>query len=460
MVFLFFLAGAGTLGHDFERGRQVFADQSSMQSTWDAKDRAQAEPPPPPSVGRHSSCDSSECKSRGFWKESISPSTSSDTFKTASAPLEAHTPPDKPKVVTKRKRSECSGSNDATSSAGSLRAGRKRLRITIPPPQGTVLRVVAPQRIGSGTSSESSGECKAESWAGPSHGVCSRRGRRRDNEDCHLAVPDLLPGRAPPVGFFGVFDGHGGARCAEFVAENLAGMVSRHVEGGRTPRTLFTSAFEQVDSEFLALAQSRAWDDGSTALVALLRGTTLTVANAGDSMAVLASQERAVTMSSAHTPGREDEKRRIERKGGRVVFMRTWRVEARLAVSRAIGNRAMKQYITAEPDVRSRPLTQNDDFLILGTDGLWNYVKPQEAVTAAADFIMRSNPPQLEQAAVFLTDLAFDRGSQDNITTLVVDLRDFRGAAAPEKASLAAPASEEGCTEKGPPTVPEFAAEK
>lgn len=47
-----------------------------------------------------------------------------------------------------------------------------------------------------------------------------------------------------------------------------------------------------------------------------------------------------------------------------------YRVDGSLAVSRAIGNCDIKSYIIAEPEVTHYNLDDNDDLLILTSDGL------------------------------------------------------------------------------------------
>mmetsp|Transcript_44930 Transcript_44930/g.74940 ORF Transcript_44930/g.74940 Transcript_44930/m.74940 type:complete len:545 (+) Transcript_44930:65-1699(+) len=308
-------------------------------------------------------------------------------------------------------------SSSGTRSPNSRRV--KRLRITIPKPKGVITRTKVPDSYGLTNRPlvRRDGGC----YGGQNYAVSFRRGRRRNMEDFHSAVPEMIPGRA--VGFFGVFDGHGGGRCADYSAKNLPKIVSQRID--KTPRSLFQGAFSKLDDEFLSIANSNRWNDGSTAVAALLRDCTLTVANAGDSKAVLSSGGQAVVMSRDHNPGCKEEKHRIEKKGGRVVFLRTWRVEATLAVSRAIGNRSLKAYVTSEPDVTTKTLKKGDDFLVLGTDGLWDFIKPQEAISIASEFL-ESESARLQEAAKRLTDLAFDRGSLDNITALVIDLRPYQ----------------------------------
>lgn len=50
-----------------------------------------------------------------------------------------------------------------------------------------------------------------------------------------------------------------------------------------------------------------------------------------------------------------------------------WRVGS-LAVSRGIGDRHLKQWVTAEPETKILPMESDLEFLILASDGLWDKV--------------------------------------------------------------------------------------
>lgn len=76
-------------------------------------------------------------------------------------------------------------------------------------------------------------------------------------------------------------------------------------------------------------------DSGCTAVVALLVGSQLYVANAGDSRCVVSREGKAFEMSSDHKPEDEPERERIENAGGKVT--NDGRVNGGLNLSRAIG---------------------------------------------------------------------------------------------------------------------------
>jgi protein phosphatase 1L len=97
-----------------------------------------------------------------------------------------------------------------------------------------------------------------------------------------------------------------------------------------------------------------------------------------------------------------------------------WRVEGILALSRAFGDRHLRHLISAEPDIFYRNIQEDDLLLIIATDGLWDVLSPQEAAKFALEHDYQANPQEVAQR---LAELALERGSQDNITCLIIDLQ-------------------------------------
>ena len=92
---------------------------------------------------------------------------------------------------------------------------------------------------------------------------------------------------------------------------------------------------------------------GACATTALVRGGHLYVAHVGDCRAVLSRDGAAAALTADHTCIREEERERIEREGGYVCRSGSgvWRVQGRLAVSRAFGDGALKRWVVADPAV-------------------------------------------------------------------------------------------------------------
>jgi len=238
-------------------------------------------------------------------------------------------------------------------------------------------------------------------------------------EDTYQASINLL-GDSQKA-FYGVYDGHGGYRASEFTAEHLHEYVTRE-KFVEEPIKALKNAFKQCDQEWLTIATKGSHDDGTTAITVLIINSTIYVANVGDSRAVLCHNGKAIEMSADHKPIRGDEKQRIEALGGRIYFFGTWRVGGVLAVTRAIGDRRLKKYVSAVPEIKHKVLEKGDDYLILASDGVWDVLSSQDACTLV------NGLEDMHAAARKLTDTAYRTGSMDNITSLVIDLRKYRAS--------------------------------
>lgn len=98
--------------------------------------------------------------------------------------------------------------------------------------------------------------------------------------------------------------------------------------------------FKQLDEEFLSIARQDCSPDGSTCLLGVVLNGRLTVANIGDSVALLTRRDGSFSQLNAeHAPNRPDERQRIEAANGCVLHNR---VEGELSVSRAFGDYEMK----------------------------------------------------------------------------------------------------------------------
>ncbi|XP_008789334.1 probable protein phosphatase 2C 52 isoform X1 [Phoenix dactylifera] len=245
-----------------------------------------------------------------------------------------------------------------------------------------------------------------------SYGYSSFRGRRATMEDFYDVKISKIDGQT--VSLFGIFDGHGGSRAAEYLKEHLFENLMMHPQFMTDTKLAISETYQQTDSDFLDAERHTYRDDGSTASTAVLVGNHLYVANVGDSRAVISKAGKAIPLSDDHKPNRSDERKRIEDAGGVVLWAGTWRVGGILAMSRAFGNRLLKQFVVAEPEIQEQEVHEELELLVLASDGLWDVVPNEDAVSLAR---MEEEP---EAAARKLTEAAFSRGSADNITCIVV----------------------------------------
>jgi serine/threonine protein phosphatase PrpC len=220
-------------------------------------------------------------------------------------------------------------------------------------------------------------------------GFCASRGRRPYNEDRLLLSPRV--NGKNNFNFFGVLDGHAGFRASEFAKIDLPNRLSKKLQSSGPPneqdaQAYFHELFTQCDAAFLQKAQASNLQDGTTACTILIHDQDLFCANVGDSEAVLVSkvgdQPKGKKVAQIHKPEQASEANRIRALGGQVESMNgVWRVEKNLSVSRAIGDAGLKKFVVPDPSVTYQRLQPGDEYVIIGSDGLWDVVYP---ITAAS----------------------------------------------------------------------------
>jgi len=128
---------------------------------------------------------------------------------------------------------------------------------------------------------------------------------------------------------------------------------------------------------------------GCTANVVYIKGKEVYCANAGDSRCVLARGGLAINLSDDHKPDNEIERNRIKNAGSEIV---DGRVDGNLNLSRSLGDLKHKQKpgltpeeqpITWVPDISVTQLKDEDDFIVMAWDGIWEVKTSQNVV----DFI-------------------------------------------------------------------------
>ncbi|KAI3607710.1 protein phosphatase 2c ptc3 [Moniliophthora roreri] len=263
------------------------------------------------------------------------------------------------------------------------------------------------------------------------YAVSEMQGWRITMEDAHAIVLDLDENAEEPNAFFAVYDGHGGGTVAKFAGQNVhKRLISEEAYQGKDYETALKKAFLGTDEDLLANPAHARDPSGCTAVAALVTKDKIYVANAGDSRSVLSVKGEAKPLSFDHKPTNETEKARITGAGGYVEY---GRVNGNLALSRAIGDfdfkknyslSPEKQVITSNPDVTVHDIGEEDEFIVLACDGIWDCLTSQQVM----DFIRLqvSEGKELAEIAELMCDhcLAPDTSSGagigcDNMTVLI-----------------------------------------
>ncbi|KAL5539493.1 hypothetical protein UlMin_043225 [Ulmus minor] len=274
-------------------------------------------------------------------------------------------------------------------------------------------------------------DCRSEFMPIVRSGAWTDIGFRSSMEDVYVCVDKFMHGNGHknlndsdgPSAFYGVFDGHGGKHAADFACCHLPKFIIEDEDFPLDIEKVVASAFLQTDNAFAeACSLDAALASGTTALTALVIGKLLVVANAGDCRAVLCRRGKAIEMSRDHKPICIKERMRIEASGG---YVYDDYLNGQLNVARAIGDWHMEGLksrdggpLTAEPEFMSTKLTEEDEFLIIGCDGVWDVFRSQNAVDFARRRLQEHNDPAI--CSKDLVDEALKRKSGDNLAVVVV----------------------------------------
>jgi serine/threonine protein phosphatase PrpC len=248
---------------------------------------------------------------------------------------------------------------------------------------------------------------------------------------------------------YAVFDGHGqkGHDVSQFAKENLPKLIIKdpRYKTNDIGACLFDS-FKKVQGLILTMDRMKklsAQLSGTTATVVVHnhKEKQLTFAHVADSTAVMGTKQsngtwKGEAMTEDHKPNLKAEKARIEKHGGRVVFdgYANHRVYARgarypgLNMSRCLGDLLGHQDcgISAEPETKTvKQDTTAEQVLLLCSDGVWEFIKPQEAVEQVVAF----SKADAMKAAEALAKNAWDKWIKeeggavvDDITVVLVHL--------------------------------------
>ncbi|GAB2265052.1 hypothetical protein Dimus_000119 [Dionaea muscipula] len=294
--------------------------------------------------------------------------------------------------------------------------------------------------------------------AGIRWGSTKLQGLREEMEDDLVIVqPETLD---DGFSFAAVFDGHGGLSSVRFLRDELFKECFAALGGGmllsgkdfNAIRRALQDAFQNVDERLLQrLGMSEVEDEsGSTATAMLIQNDMLIIAHVGDSSLVLSRSGQPQVLTNPHRPYGNNtvslqEVRRIRGAGG---WISNGRICGDIAVSRAFGDIRFKtrknemlekgflegrwsqkfisrvrfrgDLVVASPEVSPVSLGSDAEFVLLASDGLWDYISSSEAVSFVRNQLRQHGDVQL--ACESLAKAALDHRSQDNITIVIADL--------------------------------------
>ena len=261
-------------------------------------------------------------------------------------------------------------------------------------------------------------------------GYCNQGGRKYMEDVFSVAYQQTEDEKDLEYAFFGIFDGHGGREAAVFAKEHLMDFVVKQkmfwADDDESVLRAIREGFIQTHQAMWGELEK--WPKtvsglpstaGTTASIAFIRRGKIYIGHVGDSAIVLGFEDpsddsdenvwRSVPLTIDHKPESDEESRRIEKSGGKVIcksgvprvvwnrpkmghkgpVRRSTHIDEIpfLAVARSLGD--LWSYnseedvfvVSPEPDTYVYPIDiAKNRCLILGTDGAWNMLTPAQAV--------------------------------------------------------------------------------
>lgn len=219
--------------------------------------------------------------------------------------------------------------------------------------------------------------------------------------------------------YMSVCDGHGveGHFVSDFIKETLPYDMSENLKNYNilTENEKEKEKIYQIIKETFIMANEKLVDNedinslfsGSTCVSLIYTPEKLIVPNIGDSRAVLGrlvnkekNEYKAINLSRDHKPTEKDEAQRIIENDGRIQpftedgeFVgpeRVWIKEEEvpgLAMTRSFGDRvAATVGVMSEPEIKEFLFDEGDKFMIIASDGIWEFISSQECIDIIKDY--------------------------------------------------------------------------
>ena len=266
---------------------------------------------------------------------------------------------------------------------------------------------------------------------------CSGPGIVKTNQDAYFVKENFL--KNSEYFYIGVCDGHGeqGHVVSNYVINKLPSYIKD------LSNETITEAFKKINKEIYASSKMDSNMSGTTVVSIILTPNNIICVNLGDSRASLFRYENGLyycrNLSRDHKPSEPDESKRIVNSGGRVkkcydeehkrfigpdrVWMKN-KEEPGLAMTRSLGDKIAHNIgVSDEPEFKTFTYDGTEKFIILASDGLWEYVNGDQCINIVKPFYEEGKDSK--EAALALTKEAFRKWKRkevaiDDITVIVI----------------------------------------
>ena len=255
----------------------------------------------------------------------------------------------------------------------------------------------------------------------------------------------LIP---PNGGLFLVMDGHNGRSSVDYVSRNLGdNILNSQAFAERDYQRALLNGFEKTENElknFLSsgpgLVSSPRGDgdicedfpkltSGVVVCAILIINGIVYSAHAGDCRAIIVGEKRGIfQLTNDHNLGNSIERNRVEKWIGRDGYVKG------LMVTRSLGNLTISgdsgklekvDGQIATPDLVETRLDEDEIFVLVGSDGLFEVMSNEVVVNTVLKALKRPSFTPMK-AAQELVDRAVSRGSSDNVCVCLVMLDEFK----------------------------------
>ena len=264
-------------------------------------------------------------------------------------------------------------------------------------------------------------------------------GEQKINQDSYFIKKNFL--NEKDQYFIGVCDGHGDS--GHFISSYIAQCLPNFLADSSDKNII--SSFTTLNNNLVQNTNIDCQLSGSTCSSIIINKEKIISINLGDSRTVLAKEEnglyKAIDLSIDHKPNIPSEKNRILMNGGRIkpfyddklaqffgpdrVWLKNDDVPG-LAMTRSFGDIIANLVgVISEPEIKKYEFTGNEKFIIIASDGMWEYITSDECVNIIKDFYEKNM--DISGAVNYLINEAFNRWKKydeiiDDITAIIIFL--------------------------------------
>jgi len=245
-------------------------------------------------------------------------------------------------------------------------------------------------------------------------------GVKKINQDNFFIYNNFL--NNPDYLYLGVCDGHGtyGHNVSGYLVYNLPLtlndiLIKENIEiinkgNINKIKAILEKTFLEIDKDIMLDTRIDSLFSGSTCVSLIYTPSKLICANLGDSRCVLGKYDgknwSSKNISYDHKPSNPIENERIIQNGGRIesykdeegnfvgpkrVWLKNEDVPG-LAMSRSFGDGVAHSVgVIAEPEIIEYSLLHEDKFIILASDGIWEFITSDECVSFVKDFYIKKD---------------------------------------------------------------------